>query len=285
MAEIRVYSSEVWDGIASTLVHAKTVTMANVSLYNWFAKSATYDIANLKEFHGNLLGYIQSGLQSAYLADLTRDFPAMFDWYGKDIVQSEHALELMDAIAAEMGRFESIQPHEFVNEATRYLGDLGLTERMEDLLGCPWPTQVIKLVIAQCLFSRTFIYPNTIICGLDPSYAEYVAMLAHEGGHILTLELVNDPELVHRNRQLAFDMAEALAHAVQICVLDKCGIRYEDLFPGKGVHTCEDYIAKGHPWLQQNARLVYRLVNDLINGRRMPLKDMYRKAFMDLDAA
>ncbi len=283
MPEVRVFSSDVFDRIAAILVQAQPVTMANVSLYMWFAKTTTYDIARLRRFHESLLQYIQTENRPPYLVELTQDFPAMFDWYGKDIARSDHALELMGAIGEEINNLEQISPQDFVGSAAKYLSDLQVTRRMEELLGLPWPAQTIKLVVARCLFNQTYVYPDTILCRTDPSCAEYVAMLAHEGGHILTLNMVNAPELAQRDRQLAGDMAEAIAQAVQICVCDQCGIRYEDLFPGQNIHTQDDYL-QAHPWRKEKSTLIFRLINDLTHRGEKPIWDVFLRAFMDFSA-
>jgi hypothetical protein len=154
-----------------------------------------------------------------------QDFPSMFNWFGKDIVRSEHARTLMASIASEISTVDAITPHPAAREATRYLNDLGVPALMQGLLGVRWPSDELKLVAARDIFNQCYVYPNTVICRTDPTCAEYVAMLAHEGGHILTLDVVNDSELTEKDCQLAWDMAEALAQAIQICITDRCGVR------------------------------------------------------------
>jgi hypothetical protein len=283
MVELRIFSSDAFDRIAGLLVDTQPATMANVSLYDWFAKAATYDLAQLRAFQADLREYIRTAQPPASLVDLTRDFPNMFDWFGQDIVHSEQALGLVDQIATELARLERITPHHFVAEQMQRLADLRLLQRLEELLICPWPTQAVKLVIARTVFSRCYVYPDTIICAFDPTGAEYVAMLAHEGTHILTFQVVNDPELLQKNRQLAYDMPEALAQAVQIRLLEEYGISYDVLLPGKGIHTWEDYVNNTHPMLKQIAPLVYRFVADLSVERPAPLPELYRQVFTDFD--
>ncbi|MHB1459273.1 MAG: hypothetical protein ACYC0V_20375 [Armatimonadota bacterium] len=283
MTQVVLFSSPVFDKIADILV-TETATMANVSLYLWFAKYIDYNLLNLKEFHRNLLGYIQSGNPTTYLTDLTRDFPSMFNWYGSDIVHSQNAVCLMGIISEEINSLDQIAPYDYVEKATSYLNSLHLTDFMETLTGCQWPTHTLRLVAAKSLFNQMYVYPNTIICRYDQQYAEFVAMIAHEGGHILSLDIVNSPELrKSSNQALVGNMAEALAHAVQMCVLDEFSIRYEDLFPGANIHSHDDYLKNGHPWLQENSCLVIRLVNSLRNRGAESLSDVYQHAFQSVE--
>jgi hypothetical protein len=161
---------------------------------------------------------------------------------------------------------------------SRYLDKLKVAKAMQELTGCRWPNPHIKLVATTDIFNQCYVYPDTIICLTDPTFAEYVAMLAHEGGHILTLDLVNAPELLKKDRQLAFDMAEAIAHAIQMRIIDICAIRYEELLPGQNVADHESYI-HSHPWRKQHAKLILRLVKALTERNGQPLAVMYNQVF------
>jgi len=282
MTKIAIFSSPAFDRIARILV-TENATMANVSLYLWFAKYIDYDTYKANIFHNNLLSYIETGNPTSYLLELTQDFPSMFSWFGGDIVKSESAVNLMGEIANEMKSFESILPYDHVGKSTDYLNSLHLTDFMEELTGCQWPTETLKLVAANPIFNQMYVYPNTIICRPDQKYAEYVAMIAHEGGHILSLNIVNDPEIrKSTDRALTGNMAEALAHAIQMCAVDKYDISYEDLFPAGSIRSHEDYFQKGHPWLSENKYLVLRLVEALKSRGSKPLTEIYQEIFWSL---
>jgi hypothetical protein len=104
-------------------------------------------------------------------------------------------------------------------------------------------------------------------------------MLAHEGGHILTLDLVNHPALREKNRDLSANLAEALAHAVQKRMVDACGVRYEDLFPGQSIHNHAEYFEKGHPWLKDHATMIDRLAEALQNRGERSVSEVYQQVF------
>jgi hypothetical protein len=106
-------------------------------------------------------------------------------------------------------------------------------------------------------------------------------MIGHEGGHILSLNMVNAPEFKEKNRDLAFNMAEALAHATQMNMIEVYGVRYEDLFPGEGIHHHADYFTSGHPWRKNHAKMIYRLADGLQRRGERSLSDVYREVFAE----
>ena len=109
-------------------------------------------------------------------------------------------------------------------------------------------------------------------------------MLPHEGGHVLTLRPGNDPEIVGRDHQLASDMAEALALAIQISIVDRCAVSYEDLFPDGCMQNRNGYL-DSHPWITQNAGLIRRLVEELEDRGEQSLVEIYRQVFEEFASA
>lgn len=277
--KVKIYSSEMYDRITETLVNDESATMANVALYLWYAKGVTDNLDQLKSLHQSLVCYIQSGTPAAGLVELTQNFPAMFDWYGKDIVHSDQAFHLMEKLGKVLEGNFSLEPHPFVLEAGAYLNRIDVTGKMERLLGLPWPVETVRLFVSPFLFNPTYVYPNTILCHVDPTCAAYVAMLAHEGGHILTLNLANHPAFRKKNRELSANLAEAIAHAIQMCMVDACGVRYEDLFPGQDIHNYVEYFEKGHPWLKDHAKMIDRLAEAIQQRGETPVSEVYQQVF------
>ena len=75
MAEVKVLSSPLFDRIAGILANTQWDTMAPASLYCWFAKGFSYDVAELAAFADRLRTYAETGEAPGTLAQKGQDFP------------------------------------------------------------------------------------------------------------------------------------------------------------------------------------------------------------------
>jgi hypothetical protein len=281
MTQINLQSSPLFDRIAEILVTTECKTMAPASLYRFYAKGFSYDTAELVALTDHLRTYAETGEPPERLVQKVADFPRMFSWFGGDIVGSDEALDLLSHIQRMLSNTEAgAGKHAFVDDATTHLIDLGVLDSVQELIGCPWPTETLNLLVAQHTWDPFYVMPNTIVCFRDDTYATYAVMLAHEGTHIATLDLVNDPDIVGTGGPVAGAMAEALAQAVQMVITDRCGIRYEDLFPGRGIHSHADYL-QASPQRAHMAPMVRRLIEELGCRGDHPLREIYAQVYRD----
>ena len=273
----------MFDGIAKILVSAEDVGMAHASLYRWYAKGFTYDRDALSSLTEDLRMYSLSSIAPERLVNRVADFPKMFAWFGPDITGSRGAQRLLDEIATLVSQVgeEDIAPHRFIDNAERYLSDHRVMEMVEELTGLVWSSETLRLVVASDLWDPFYVMPDTLVCFRDDTFATYAVMIAHEGTHILTLDLVNNRDIIGPTPSpLAGLMAEALAQAVQMIVTDQCGIRYDELFPGQGIHDADGYL-QAHPMRAQMAPMVLRLVEELQNRQGRSLGSIYREVYED----
>lgn len=282
MTTVRMLSSPLFDRVADILVHTECTTMAPASLYRWFVKAFSYDLAEMQAVTQQLQIYCQTGEAPEGLVNTVSDFPQMFSWFGRDVVHSEEARMLLDRIELVLGEAKvDAGHHGFVPHAAAYLHELDVLDIVQTLLGRGWSVPELKLVIAQDVWSPFYVMPNTIVCFRDDTFATYAVMLAHEGTHLATLDVVNDPNVVGSNPgPIAGMMAEALPQAVHLTVIERCGIRYEDLFPGQAIHTHDDYLATS-PQHQEIAPMIRRLMPELQHRGDRSLTGIYAAVYHD----
>ena len=279
MAGVVVLSSALFDQIATILVTAEDVGMASASLYRWYAKGFSYDKASLLSFTGELSSYVITGVAPERLVRIVADFPEMLSWFGPDIVHSEGARNLLREINTLVlqARETKVAPRAFVQDAERYLQANRVTTIVENLVGLPWPKNPLRLVVARHVWDPFYVMPDTVVCGCDDTFATYAVMIAHEGTHILTLDLVNDRSIIGTIPGPAAGlMAEALAQAVQMLAMDVCGISYTDLFPTRGIDNHEAYV-QAHPVRARMAPMIERLMEALRDRRDQSLQAIYRE--------
>jgi len=281
MTQVSLQSSPLFDRIAEILVTTDCKTMAPAGLYRFYAKGFSYDAADLTSLTNQLRTYAETGEPPEALAQKVQDFPQMFSWFGGDLVGSDDALDLLDRIQLVLSDTETdAGKHTFVDDATAHLSGLGVLDIVQELLGRGWSTETLNLLVAQDLWDPFYVMPNTIVCFRDDTYATYAVMLAHESTHIATLDLVNDPDVVGTGDLVAGMMAEALAQAVQIIITDRCSIHYEDLFPGRGIHSHADYL-QASPQRMQMAPMIQRLTQELGNRNNCTLRGIYAEVHRD----
>ena len=282
MTTVCVLSSLLFNRIADILVHTECTTMAPASLYRGFGKAFSYNLVDMQAVTQQLQIYCQTGEAPEGLVNTVSDFPQMFSWFGRDVVHSEEARMLLDWIELVLSEAKAdAGPYAFVQDATAYLHKLGVLDIVQTLLGRGWSVPELKLVIAQDVWSPFYVIPNTVVCFRDDTYATYAVMLAHEGTHLATLDLVNDPSIVGSTPgPIAGLIAEALPQAVHLIVTERCGIRYEDLFPGQDIHSHDDYLAAS-PQRQQMAPMIRRLVQELQHCDDRSLAGIYASVYHD----
>lgn len=287
MATIAVISSEVLDRVAHLLVRDPQANMANASLLRWYSKVAAFERDPLLETTDDLLSYVSDGVAPDRLARLVSDFPAMFSWFGRDIVSSEQAAILLGRIRALLAQANAgdFEPHDFCEPAAHRLDDYHVLSATEELLGlhCGFPE--LRLVVVRDLWDPFYVMPSTVVCFQDDTYSTYVAMVAHETTHALSLSLVNDPDVTAGiPPQVAHPMAEALAQAVQMLMIETCGIWYGDLFPGGSIMDHRSYL-HAHPERTRMEPMIVRIMGQLRERHGRPLRQIYRNVLEEFAGA
>ena len=121
MTTIQVLSSPLFDRIAQILVTTGCRTMAPASLYRWFAKGISYDVADTATFTHQLRTCAQTGEPPAPLAQKVQDFPQMFSCFGGDLVGSDEALALLDRVRLLLGgTADDAGKNAFIGEAATH---------------------------------------------------------------------------------------------------------------------------------------------------------------------
>lgn len=287
MERVAVLSSVLFDQIAKVLVTANDVGMANASLYRWYAKGFSYDKDSLLSFTDDLSSYVMTGVAPEGLVRKTVDFPEMLDWFGPDIVHSEGARDLLREINTLVLQATETDtaPHDFVQSAEGYFQTHQVAMIVENLTGLSWPKTPLRLVVARHVWDPFYVMPDTIVCGCDDTYATFAVMIAHEGTHILTLDLVNDRNIIGTTAgPVAGLMAEALAQAIQMLTMDICGISYTDLFPNRGLGNHEAYV-QAHPMRVRMAPMIAGLMEALRDRRDQSLQAIYQGIYEEFATA
>ena len=234
--DIRVEGNSVFEAISNTIFDDDWTpkSFEKAYLHTWFSRVGPSQTDQYERLLLDLQAYFASGEPSDYLRSLATEHPKFLDWFGANLVGSEDALRIVASMLRDKPYADEPEVPAHVGEVQDYLASLGAADKLEEIVGQPYPKpeDPVRCIISGSSSALYNVYPDTVVCSRRDHLQWYVAGYGHEAGHILTWDMCRDPEV---QKLCGNEVTKAFAERVgELCnklLLDACGIACNEVFP------------------------------------------------------
>jgi hypothetical protein len=196
----------------------------------------------------DLQSYFVGGNPSDFLCCLAIEHPKFLDWFGKPLVENEDAKRIIANLLREKPYAVAAEVPSYVSEVQEYLTSLDIADKLQEIIGQPYPKPngPMHYIICEMTSHAYNVYPDVVVHFKKDHPQWYVAGYGHEAGHILTWDMINDPEVRELcKNDVTKGFAERVAELCNKLLLDACGIECSDVFTE--FDSWQDYIYEKNP--------------------------------------
>ena len=246
--ELVVQSSKTLEALSEVIFDEKwdVDPMHRLYVQTWLVRSGVAAAQEPERVLRELLDYARTGTPSPYLQQLGSLNPYFLDWFGKPLVGDSSVLSLLSELIG-MAPY-AVEVPAFLDGVDRYLQPLGLPDRLQSIVGEPYPLPdaPLRYVVSEHTTHAYNVYPDTIVHFRKENPKWYVAGFGHEAGHLLTWDMCSSPEvrpLLQNDTTRGF--SELIATLLNKLLLDAYGICCDEVFVE--IQGWESYLYEKNP--------------------------------------